>query len=46
MRTDKTLKYTLDEIMSAWHECYGENLSEQYAGFLTYLINMRTDDEN
>jgi len=40
------LQYTLDEIMSAWYECYGENLSEQYAGFLTYLINMRTDHEN
>jgi len=30
-------KFTLTEIMSAWYECYGESLEDDYYGFIQTL---------
>jgi hypothetical protein len=29
--------YTLEQIIKTWHECYGEDMTEEYAGFLDSL---------
>jgi hypothetical protein len=30
--------YTLKEIIEAWQRCYGEDLKEEYPGFVKDLI--------
>jgi hypothetical protein len=29
--------YTLEQIIKTWRECYGEDMTEEYAGFLDSL---------
>jgi hypothetical protein len=29
--------YTLEQIIETWKECYGEDMAEEYAGFLDAL---------
>ena len=30
-------KYTLAQILSAWHEVYGANMEDEYSGFIQKL---------
>ena len=36
-------KYTLKQIIETWEECYGEDMSEEYVGFLDSLNNLHND---
>ena len=35
--TEIKTMYTLEQIIKTWHECYGEDMTEEYAGFLDSL---------
>jgi len=43
---ENDMRYTIADILYAWHKCYNENLAENYSGFIDYLLNMNKNNEN
>ena len=37
LTNEGVIMYTLEQIIKTWHECYGEDMTEEYAGFLDSL---------
>ena len=45
------MTYTIEEIIGAWYECYGEYMEDEYEGFIQLLknkikINYQYNDDN
>ena len=38
--------YTLAQILSAWTSAYGENMDEEYPGFIQRLQEEKNEKEN
>ena len=43
-RKDKMKKYTLAEILEAWAAAYGEDMNQEYPGFIQRLSEEAKDE--
>ena len=39
-------KYTLEQILKAWNTVYGENMQEEYSGFIQKLKEEEKNEKN
>ena len=40
------MTYTIEEIIGARYECYGEYMEDEYEGFIQLLKNKKEKNEN